>query len=72
MNFFLNTGRRALPSAPEEAFYHLGAGNNVIYIDPVNDLVIVVRWINNVGSLDAMIESLLSTDAGAEASRRPR
>jgi CubicO group peptidase (beta-lactamase class C family) len=41
MNFFLNTGRRALPSAPEQAFYHLGAGNNVIYVDPVNDIVIV-------------------------------
>jgi CubicO group peptidase (beta-lactamase class C family) len=65
MNFFLNTGRRALPSAPEEAFYHLGAGNNVIYVDPVNDLVIVARWIDNVRSLDAMIESLLSPDAGA-------
>jgi CubicO group peptidase (beta-lactamase class C family) len=63
MNFFLNTGRRALPSAPEQAFYHLGAGNNVIYVDPVNDVVIVARWIDNVRSLDGMIERLMS---GAE------
>ncbi|CAN5704193.1 serine hydrolase [soil metagenome] len=60
MNFFLNTGRRALAAAPEEAFYHLGAGNNVIYVDPVNDIVIVARWINNLRSLNAMIEQLLA------------
>ncbi len=58
-NFFLNTGRKALPSAPEQAFYHLGNGNNVIYVDPVNDLVVVARWINNTRSLDAMIKALL-------------
>jgi CubicO group peptidase (beta-lactamase class C family) len=60
MNYFLNTGRRQLPSAPEQAFYHLGAGNNVIYVDPVNDIVIVARWINNLRSLDGMIELLLA------------
>lgn len=59
MNYFLNTGRRALPSAPEQAFYHLGAGNNIIYVDPVNDLVIVTRWIANTRALDRMIQQLL-------------
>jgi CubicO group peptidase (beta-lactamase class C family) len=63
MNYFLNTGRRALPNAPEQAFYHLGAGNNVVYVDPVNDIVIVARWIDNVRSLDGMIEQLM---AGAD------
>ena len=58
-NYFLNTGRLALPSAPEQAFYHLGAGNNVIYVDPVNDLVIVARWITNVRALDGVIKKLL-------------
>jgi CubicO group peptidase (beta-lactamase class C family) len=60
MNYFLNTGRRALPSAPAEAFYHLGAGNNVIYVDPVHDIVIVARWIDNLRSLDAVIAEVLS------------
>jgi CubicO group peptidase (beta-lactamase class C family) len=60
MNYFLNTGRRQLPAAPEEAFYHLGAGNNVVYIDPVNDIVIVARWINNLRSLDGMIQRLMA------------
>lgn len=59
MNFFLNTGRRQLPSAPEQAFYHLGAGNNVVYVDPVNDIVIVARWINNLRSVDAMVERIM-------------
>ena len=45
MNFFLNTDRRAVPSAPESAFYHLGSGANVVYVDPEHDLVIVARWI---------------------------
>jgi CubicO group peptidase (beta-lactamase class C family) len=59
MNYFLNTGRRAMPSAPEQAFYHLGAGNNVIYVDPVNDLVVVARWISNLRALDGVIKRLL-------------
>ena len=58
-NYYLNTNRRALPSAPEQAFYHLGNGNNIIYVDPVNDLLIVARWIDSTRSLDAMIKALL-------------
>ncbi len=57
-NYYLNTGRRPLPSAPEQAFYHVGNGNNLIYVDPVNDLVIVTRWLNTTRSLDAMVKVL--------------
>ena len=39
MNWFLNTGRKRLPSAPESAFMHLGNGTNLIYVDPENDLL---------------------------------
>ncbi len=63
MNYFLNTGRRAMPSAPEQSWQHRGAGNNIIYVDPVNDLVVVARWINSVRSLDGVIRQLL---AGAQ------
>jgi CubicO group peptidase (beta-lactamase class C family) len=59
MNFFLNTGRRMLPSAPETAFYHLGAGTNVIYVDPENDLVIVARWIANLRAMDELVGRVL-------------
>ncbi len=45
MNWFLNT-EISIPAAPQEAFYHLGAGANIIYVDPTNDLVIVMRWVD--------------------------
>lgn len=60
MNFFLNTGRRPLPSAPDQAFYHLGSGNNMIYVDPVNDLVVVLRWISSMRAADGVIQRLLA------------
>jgi CubicO group peptidase (beta-lactamase class C family) len=59
MNYFLNTGRRALPSAPPQAFFHLGAGNNIVYVDPVNDLVVVARWIEDLEAMDAVIARLM-------------
>jgi hypothetical protein len=59
MNYFLNTGRRGLPNAPEEAFWHLGAGMNIVYVDPVNDLVVVARWIRDLPALDRVIGRLL-------------
>ncbi len=46
MNYFLNTGKKLFPSAPETAFAHIGAGTNMIYVDEDNDLVIVARWID--------------------------
>ncbi len=46
MNFFLNTGRKTFPSAPESAFAHIGAGENLAYVDPDNDLVVIARWID--------------------------
>ena len=60
MNYFLNTGRQSAPSAPEQSFQHRGSGQNIIYVDPVNDLVVVARWINSARSLDAMIRQLLT------------
>ncbi|WP_414734299.1 serine hydrolase domain-containing protein [Cecembia rubra] len=47
MNYFLNTDKKEIPSAPESAFFHLGAGTNMIYVDEENDLIIVTRWIKN-------------------------
>jgi len=47
MNWFLNTDKKLYPNAPASAIIHTGNGTNIIYIDPENDLVIVVRWIEN-------------------------
>jgi CubicO group peptidase (beta-lactamase class C family) len=58
MNFYLNTGRRSMPSAPEQAFWHLGAGSNIVYVDPVNDLVVVARWIRNTRAMDGVVAQL--------------
>ncbi len=59
MNWFLNTGQKMLPSAPATAFMHLGNGNNIIYTDPAHDLVMVVRWIDNMTSMDGVVKKLL-------------
>ena len=59
MNYFLNTGRRSAPSAPEQSWQHRGNGQNIIYVDPVNDLVVVARWINTARSMDGVIKQLL-------------
>lgn len=60
MNFFLNTERKYLPSAPAVAFAHVGNGTNVIYVDPENDLVVVVRWIENA-AVDGFIGRVLAS-----------
>lgn len=59
MNFFLNTDHKLLPSAPAEAFVHIGNGVNFIYVDPEHDLVAVVRWVENA-SMDGIIKRMLS------------
>jgi CubicO group peptidase (beta-lactamase class C family) len=45
MNWFLNTGQKPLPAAPATSVTFQGNGSNIIYIDWDNDIVVVVRWI---------------------------
>lgn len=59
MNFFLNTDRERLPSAPESAYAFLGSGINMVYIDQKNDLVIVGRWISNYEAMDGIVKRVL-------------
>ena len=52
MNFFLNVpgderAAIAVEEAPATSFAYLGAGANMIYIDPEHDIVAVVRWIDS-------------------------
>jgi hypothetical protein len=58
MNYFLNTDKKLLPSAPEEAFVHIGNGTNLIYVDRKNELIAVVRWIDN-GALDGFVSKII-------------
>ena len=59
MNWFLNTGRKPLPAAPESSVTFRGNGQNIVYIDWDNDLVVVVRWINTGPALNEFIGKVL-------------
>jgi len=63
MNWFLNTGRKRLPSAPETSFCHLGSGTNMVYVDPENDLVVVARWIDG-SAMDGIVQRFLQAIKG--------
>ena len=60
MNWFLNTDKKLIPAAPASAFYHLGNGTNMVYVDFENDLVVVARWIEN-NSMAEFIEKILQS-----------
>ncbi len=60
MNWFLNTDRKLYPSAPASAFAHIGNGTNVIYVDSENDLVIVLRWIEN-DKIDGFLQRIYAS-----------
>jgi CubicO group peptidase (beta-lactamase class C family) len=55
------TLRGAQQPAP---FYHSGNGPNIIYVDPVNDLVIVTRWISNWSAVVDGITSAIERPVG--------
>lgn len=57
MNWHLNTDKKRWPSAPADAFAHVGNGTNMIYVDPGHDMVAVVRWIDG-GAIDGFLERL--------------
>lgn len=42
--WWLNTDRERIPAAPESAYWAAGFGGNTIYIDELNDLLVVLRW----------------------------
>ena len=58
MNWYLNTDRKWMPSAPASAFGHVGNGTNLVFVAPEQDLVVVVRWIDN-GSIDEFLGKVL-------------
>jgi CubicO group peptidase (beta-lactamase class C family) len=44
--WWLNTGRGQFPSASAGSYFASGAGGNLTWIDPENDIVAVLRWID--------------------------
>lgn len=57
--WWLNTGRKQWPSAPETSFAALGYGSNTIWIDPEHDLVVVWRWHRGTG--DELFKRILAS-----------
>ena len=68
MNFSLNTDQRRYPNAPEYTWTHTGAGSNLIYVDPENELVIVCRWIRG-GAFTDVVHTVLEAMAPAASPR---
>lgn len=57
--WWLNTGQRAIPAAPESAFWAAGFGGHYVYIDQANDLLIVLRWVPDLsGSVTQVLQAL--------------
>ena len=44
--WWLNTDRRQFAAASEKSYFALGWGSHIVWIDPDNDLVTVLRWID--------------------------
>jgi CubicO group peptidase (beta-lactamase class C family) len=63
MNWYNNKGRQFMPSAPERAFGHQGNGTNFVYVDPENDVVAVLRWIDRP-AIDGFVKRLLAAIGG--------
>ena len=60
MNWFLNTARKPLPSVPESSVTFRGNGQNIIYVDWQNDLVVVVRWIGGGSALNEFLGKVVA------------
>jgi CubicO group peptidase (beta-lactamase class C family) len=56
--WWLNTGRKRYPSASPESFFASGAGGNITWVDPMHDLVAVMRWMDPA-SVDGFIRIVL-------------
>ena len=65
--WWLNTGRKAIPAAPESAFWAAGFGGHYVYIDRENDLVVVIRWTQDLpGVITRVLEALPASQRGAK------
>jgi CubicO group peptidase (beta-lactamase class C family) len=59
--WWLNTGRHEWPAASESAYAAIGAGTNIILVDPQYDLIVVARWISQdsvAGLIKGVVEAI--------------
>jgi hypothetical protein len=57
--WWLNTRGLRYPHAPENSVFAVGAGGNITWIDPGNEIVAVMRWIDPA-AVDGFIERVLA------------
>ena len=57
--WWLNRNRTRSPSAPATSAFALGAGSNLIWIDPEHDLVTVLRWMDQT-AFDGFVDRLMA------------
>ncbi|MCC6394358.1 MAG: serine hydrolase [Bryobacterales bacterium] len=62
--WWLNTKRRQWPSAPASSFAAVGNGGNIVWIDPVHDIVLVWRWHEGGKAMDGMARRILAAVVG--------
>jgi CubicO group peptidase (beta-lactamase class C family) len=56
--WWINTNRGRFKSAPESSFFASGAGGNLTWIDPDQDLVAVMRWLDPT-AIDTFIRLIM-------------
>ena len=56
--WWLNTDAQLWPSAPAESFAARGGGDNLLWVDPTRDIVVVVRWIQR-GTEDEFLRRVI-------------
>ena len=69
-NWYLNTGRKPMPALPETSVRFVGNGQNIIYVDWQNDLVVVVRWIGNDAALNEFLGKVIGAMTPGVSSSR--
>ena len=65
--WWLNTRRLRYPHAPEDSVFAVGAGGNLTWIDPRNEIVAVLRWIDPA-AVDGFIARVLGTPRSLRSS----
>lgn len=60
--WWLNRGQAKYANAPASAVFALGAGGNIVFIDPEHDLVAVMRWIDGT-AVDEFLGKLIGAVA---------
>ncbi len=63
--WWLNTRQKQWPSGPASSFAAIGAGGNIIWIDPDHDIVLVWHWAGAGKAVDGMVGRIVASVTGS-------